>query len=93
MSLTSGRKKISHVKLTMLFDKLLFDGCLRVRCVAADGVHGKYTIKEYSDLSDILGPDWYYRGLNEHGDFCFVILRSMHYKLYKMRPIDDYKGL
>ena len=70
VSLTSGRKKIlRHVKLRMLFDKFLFDGGLRVRCVAADGVHGKYTIKEYSNLSDILGPDWYYRGLNEHGDF------------------------
>ena len=92
MSLTSGRKKISrHVKLRMLFEKFLFDGGLRVRCVAADGVHGKYTIKEYSDHSDILGPDWYYRGLNEHGDFSFVILRSVHYYLYKMSPIDDYK--
>ena len=72
MSLTSGRKKISHVKLRMLFEKFLFDGGLRVRCVAADGDHGKYTIKECSYLSDILGPDCYYRGLNEHGNFWFV---------------------
>ena len=63
ISANGGLEKI------MPFVKLLFDGGLRVRSVAADGVHGKYTIKEYSDLSDILRPDWYYRGLNEHGDF------------------------
>lgn len=82
-----------HIRLRILFDKVLFDGGLKARGVGADGGRRRYTIREYSDLSDILGSEWYYRGLNQHGDFCFVILRSVRYYLYKRRPIVDYKPL
>ena len=90
-ALTSGRKKSPQVRLRMPFDKLIFDGGLKARGVEAGG--GKYTIKQYQDLQDILGVGWYYRGLNEHGDFCFVILRSIRFYLYQRRPIVDYQPL
>ena len=90
-SLTSGRKKSPQIRLRMPFDRLIFDGGLKARAVEAGG--GKYTIKQYQDLQDILGEGWYYRGLNEHGDFCFVILQSIRFHLYQRRPIADYQPL
>lgn len=90
-SLTSTRKKSTHVRVRMPFDKLLFDGGLKARGVNAGC--GKYTIMQYSDLHDILGADWYFRGLNEHGDFCYVTLQSIRYYIYKRRPLIDYQPL
>ena len=90
-SLTSARKKSPQIRLRMPFDKLTFDGGLKARGVEAGG--GKYTIKQYQDLQDILGGGWYYKGLNEHGDFCFVILRSIRFYLYQRRSIVDYQPL
>ena len=72
-------------------DKLMFDGGLKARGVSVGS--GKFTIRQHSDLQDILGANWYYRGLNGHGDFCYVILQSVRYYLYKRRPLADYQPL
>ena len=90
-ALTSGRKKSPQVRLRMPFDKLIFDGGLKVRGVEAGG--GKYTVNQYQDLQDILGGGWYYRGLNEHGDFCFIILGSICFCLYRRHPTVNYQPL
>ena len=51
-ALTSGRKESQQIKSRMPLDKPIFDGGLKDRGVEA-GV-GKYTIKQYKDLQDIL---------------------------------------
>ena len=57
-ALTSGRKKSPQVRLRLPFDKLIFYGGLKARGVEAGG--GKYTIKQYQDVQDILGEGWWY---------------------------------
>ena len=91
-SLRSGRKESPVVRIDMSFDRITFDGGLGVCGVKKVFTHGtqRYTISTYKDLNQLLGVDWHVRGLNENGDFCYVILNTLVYYLYRRRPLKEY---
>lgn len=91
-SLVSRRKSNPSVKIEMTFDKDVYEKGLSaagyVKCVKRGIEHN--TIRSYSDLDDLLGVNWHYRGLNSVGDFCYVIEHSIDFYLYKRRPLVQY---
>jgi len=50
-----------------------------------------YTVAKLSKLNDILGHRWYIRGLNKHGDFCYVCPSSVQFYLQCTKGIVDYQ--
>ena len=46
-----------------------------------------YRIRHYSDLDELLGKGWHFRGLNSIGDYCFVVPDTVEYYLCHRRPI------
>ena len=47
----------------------------------------KHRIYQYSDLDDILGKGWHFRGLNSAGDFSFIVPKTTEYYLRLRRPL------
>lgn len=91
-SLQSSRKDSPMVKIDLPFDKLLFDGGL-AKVGTKKRVYYKqqrYSIKSYKDLDPLLGSGWHWRGLNEAGDFCFVILTTLEYYIKHKKPLKEF---
>ena len=76
----------------MPFDRIAFDGGLGLCGVKQSVIQGSqcYTISNYKDLNRLLGVNWHVRGINENGDFCYVILDTVIYYLYHRRPLIEY---
>ena len=76
----------------MPFDKAEFDTglkvCGRVKTVTS-GVE-RYTIRRYQDLDELLSKNWHFRGINDNGDFCYVILETIEFYIYRRRSIREY---
>lgn len=91
-ALSSRRKENPSTRIDMPFDKLLFDGGLKAYGIPSRLYRGtqRYKIVKYKDLNPLLGPNWHYRGLNCNGDFCFVILNTIEYYLFKRDPLKEY---
>ena len=91
-SLKSGRKESPIVKIEMPFDRITFDGGLGLCGVKQSYMRGsqRYTISTYKKLNHLLGVDWHVRGINENGDFCYVILNTLVFYLYHHRPLVEY---
>ena len=91
-SLKSGRKESPIVKIEMPFDRISFDGGLGLCGVKQSFMRRsqRYTISTYKDLNRLLGVDWHVRGINENGDFCYVILDTLVFYLYHRRPLVEY---
>ena len=91
--MNSSRKESPVVRIDMTFDKIKFDGGLRLCGKVKHSVRSikRYTISRYQDLNPLLGTDWHYRGINTNGDFCFVILETIEFYIYKKRPITEYR--
>lgn len=79
-SLQSSRKESPEVKITMNFDKVQFYGGIQQLGKLKSDERGikKYTIDCYSDLDSLLGRKWFIRGINESGDFCYVMLETFY---------------
>ena len=92
-TLNSNRKESPIVRINMPFDKVEFDGSLKLCGKPKCKIHGvqHYSIMQYQDLNPYLGADWHFRGINQNGDFCFVILNTVDFYLYRRRPIKEYK--
>lgn len=90
-ALSSRRKENPSTRIDMPFDKLLFDGGLKACGIPFRFYRGtqRYKIMNYKDLNPLLGPNWHYRGLNCNGDFCFVILNTVEYYLFKRDPLSE----
>ena len=75
----------------MSFDILLFNGGLKVAGVPSKVVHGtqRYKINHFRNLTPLLGSHWHFRGLNNHGDYGYVILETVEHYLHK-RPLVEY---
>ena len=84
LSLSSNRRSAPSVRIEILFDRVTFEGAL-AKCGTrkGSGKRVRYTIQEYKALDSILGKGWHWRGLNQAGDFCYVILDSIEYYLLK----------
>lgn len=81
MTLNSSRKESPVVRIDMPFDRIEFNGGIRMcgkekRCVR--GIP-HYTISKYEDLNGLLGSNWHYRGININGDFCYVVLNTVEF--------------
>ncbi len=48
-----------------------------------------FRIHEYRDLNP-LGKDWHWRGFNCNGDYCYVVLNTVEYYLYRRQPLKEY---
>lgn len=92
ISLQSSRKGNPEVRISMDFDKLLFDGgIMRVGTLKTkQRGQEKYTIKKYSDLDEFLGSKWFIRGINSNGDFCYVMLKTVCFYLSKKSTLVDF---
>ena len=91
-SLTSGRDRDPAVCLEVPFDKLLFQGGMKVAGKLLRVVRGEehYGIQQHADLVPLLGDRWFVRGLNSHLDFCAVLAETVIYYLHKKAPIIDH---
>lgn len=92
IALNSGRKQSPCIKIEMPFDTIHFNGGLKSYGVKSRNYRGiqRYKINKYEDLNPLLGDNWHVRGLNAAGDFCYVILDTIEFYLYKRRPLIDY---
>ena len=92
LKLQNSRKESPKVKIEMPFDKLLFDGRLRNVGVKKRMYYGieRYTIRSYTDLYSLLGKGWHWRGLNEAGDFCYVVLSTVEFYIHRKRPLKEF---
>ena len=45
----------------------------------------------YSDLDSLLGKKWFIRGINESGDFCYVMLETVRFYMSEKSPHIDYQ--
>ena len=91
-SLVSQRRSNPAVKIEMTFDKRVFDEGLKIMGYLKNRKRGidHYAIHNFSDVDSVFGRNWHYRGLNESGDFCYVICETVDFYLYKKRPMIQY---
>ena len=91
-SLTSKRKSNPVVRVDMQFDKQTFCQGLQCKGTETRTVKGNtyYKINTYKDLDELLGHNWHYRGINSAGDFCYVMLDTIEYHLYRRNPLIHY---
>ena len=91
-SLTSKRKSNPVVRVDMPFDMKIFCQGLKCKGTVSKTVKGVtyYKIRSYKELDELLGHNWHYRGINSSGDFCFVMLETVEYHLYRRRPLIQY---
>jgi hypothetical protein len=92
MALNSSRKESPIVRIDMPFDRIEFYGGLMMLGENKRFVRGiqHYKILRYSDLNSLLGVNWHYRGINSTGDFCYVLLDTIEYYLYKRRSLKEF---
>lgn len=78
-ALSCSRKQSPTIRIDMSFDILLFNGGLKVAGVPSKVVHGtqRYKINHFRNLTPLLGSHWHFRGLNNHGDYGYVILETV----------------
>ena len=91
-SLTAGTREDVDVKIELPFDPLIYFGGLQRqgRFVRRWGGIDIYEIESYSQLSPLLGKQWYFRILNEQMNFCYVNLDTVSYYLRRRRNLVEY---
>jgi len=91
-ALVCGKKQSPSVSIDMGFDFLIFKGGLQAAGVPTEMARGiqQFKLQRYDDLDHLLGDNWHYRGINDRGDYGFVILDSVEYYLSKRRTITEY---
>ena len=91
-ALTCGRKASPVINIVMPFDKMQFDGGLKTAGILSKTVQGvqHYKISHYRDLNPWLGSRWHYRGLNDAGDYGYVVLETVDFCLRKSRSLVEY---
>ena len=91
-SLTAGTREDVDVKIELPFDPLIYFGGLQRqgRFVRRWGGNDIYEIERYSQLSPLLGKQWYFRILNEQMNFCYINLDTVSYYLRKRRNLVEY---
>ena len=89
VALNSSSRSDPDVRLDMSFDYFLFCGRLKQAGYLIRQSRGRevFGIKSYSALSPILGEYWYVRVLNRQHDFCYVLLDTIQFYLYRRNSI------
>ena len=91
--LKSSTKENPQISIKFPFDELIFKGGLgQAGIVDRHYRHCMYyKIRSYKDLNWLLGKNWHIRGINDKGDFCYVICHSVRFHLKQMKPIIDFR--
>ena len=91
-SLVSGRDGDPAARVEVPFDRLIFQGGLKLAGKLVKVVRGEehYGITQHKDLTPYLGEKWLIRGINAHLDFCAVLAETVTYYLHKKAPINDF---
>lgn len=91
--LRSSRTDNPQVSIELPFDELVFKGGLGQAATIDRRYRGniQYKITKYSNLDLLLGNNWHVRGLNDKGDFSYVICDSVRFYLKQLKPIIDYE--
>lgn len=84
LTLDSKRRKELDVRIEIPFDKVLFDGGLKLSGVFQRFSHSHevYTISDFGSLCLFLGGGWWYRCLNKHMNVCYVNKETVSVLLY-----------
>lgn len=91
-ALNCGRRASPVINIIMPFDLIQFNGGLKSVGILSKKVHGTqhYQINHYRDLTPLLGGNWHYRGLNDRGDYGYVMLNTVDFCLRKARSFVEY---
>ena len=91
-SLALGRKEDPEIRIDMPFDKVSFDGVLKLKGKKVKLCRGvmHYGISASEELDEFFGKNWHVRGLKEAGDFNYVIVNTVRFWLYQRRPLVEY---
>ena len=91
--LLPSRSEDPEVRIQLPCDSSSFQ-LIRDRGILISGPpdNGKYSIRSYRDLEDVLGDNWHYRISNPIGDFSYVILETLTLHMCKSRPILEYEA-
>ena len=89
-TLNSSRKESPTVRIDLPFDRIEFDGGLRVHGVKKCCIRGiqRYTLLQYLNL--LLGVNWHFRGINTDGVFCYVVLSTVEFHSYHRRSLKEF---
>ena len=91
--LTCSRKGDSLCCIAMGFDTIHFEGLARRGVLCKTNRGQVYTLPTLTKLDDILGAQWYVRGINTAGDFCYVQPKTVKYELKFCKGKPDYQLL
>ena len=91
-SLTCNRTASPLVKISMPFDIFLFNGGLKCYGVPSEKKCGiqHYKVNNYSDLDDLLGSNWHFRGLNVNGDYGYAVLETINFYIHKSKSLVEF---
>lgn len=83
-ALNASRRQNPKIRIKIACSQEWFHSCLKSRGMfkKREKGHMIYTIQNYSSLNDLLGHNWHYSGINNEGDFSFVVLSSVEFYLY-----------
>lgn len=87
MALNSSTRSDPDIRIELPFDYYLFCGGLRQAGYLIKKNDEVYGIKRYSTLSPMLGEQWHLRVLNRQKDFCYAMLETVQFYLYRREPI------
>ena len=89
--LVLSRKEEPLVQIRLPFDAFAFKVLKQKRkSLKQPYSHSTCTIRQYSDLNELLGDRWYIRIVNSNGDFSQVLLETIWFYLTRPKPILDY---
>lgn len=89
--LVPSRKEEPLVRIQLPFDTVTFEALKQKGKSLGDSYgHSTYTIRQYSDLNELLGDRWHIRIVNSNGDFSQVLLETIRFYLTRPKPILDF---
>lgn len=89
MALNSSSRSDPDVRIELSFDYFLFCGGLKqagylIKLSRGNEIFG---IRSYSALNSLLGEYWYVRVLNRQQDFCYAMLDTVQFYMYRRANI------
>ena len=80
------------MKINIPFDILLFNGGLKQKGIPSVKKCGiqHYNIRDYTDLDDVLGGSWHFRGLNASGDYGYAVLDTIDFYIHTSRSLIEF---
>ena len=91
-SMICSSTRSPKVHITTEIDILIFDGGLKMAGYPTKKVAGVqyYSIRHYRDLNHLLGRNWHFRGINELGDYGYVIQDSVQFYVKRGKRLTEY---